>query len=692
MNAILQAALAYATAGIPVFPCASDKRPRTKHGYKDATTDPAVIADWWGQWPDALIGVPTGAASGIAVLDLDVKPDKGKDGTAHVPDWQSRSHIIARTQGGGVHLYFKAEGAPHCTSDVIAVGVDTRGNGGYVVAPPSPGYTWLNGSDFSTLPLWPDDLRPKKKERQRKPALTDSSNAAARYLDDSPLAAAVLAMHNRDVGWDSWNEVGMAIWGATSGSEAGRALWHVYSKKSEKKYDPTETDARWDHYATSPPTELGAGTLYHLAEEASPGWRATYARLHFSCDSNGKPTNISQRNIRTALGLLGVSVRHDTFADRLLVSGLEGHELLDDAALEHLWLLVDEKFFFRPTRDLFWTVVGVAARRNGFHPVRDYLDGLKWDGVPRLDKWLIDYGGAPDTEYVRAVGPIVLIAAVRRVRKPGVKFDEMLILESKQGADKSGTLEALAVKPEWFSDDLPLGADGKRVIEQTQGRWIVEAAELSGMRKADVEHLKSMLSRQVDKARLAYGRMPVERPRQWIVVGTTNNHQYLKDLTGNRRFWPVATPLFDVKKLREDREQLWAEAAAREANGESIRLDPRFWGVAAVEQEERTVDDPWIEIIARVLGDREGKILAADAWLLVGVPTGQATQEHNARLGKAMRALGWERAKLRFGGKNPEWCYCPGGGSRSLLKRILVQRKPGETEPWVGYEDEPQPF
>ena len=204
---------------------------------------------------------------------------------------------------------------------------------------------------------------------------------------------------------------------------------------------------------------------------------------------------------------------------------------------------------------------------------------------------MISYGSAKDTPYVRAVGAITLIAAVRRVRQPGCKFDEMLILESEQGTEKSVALETLAVNSEWFSDDLPLSADGKRVIEQTRGRWIIEAAELSGMRKADVEHLKAMLSRRTDRARLSYGRMTTEKRREFIVVGTTNEKTYLKDLTGNRRFWPVEVK-FNIHTLRRDRDQLWAEAAVREAQGESIRLDPKLWKDAADEQKERTVEEP----------------------------------------------------------------------------------------------------
>lgn len=675
-------ALEYASQGIPVFPCRPDKRPFTPSGFKDATTDATVIEGWWRRWPDALIGSPTGKS--FSVLDLDVK--KGKNGFARVPDWERRSPIIALTVNGGAHLYFRAEGSPRNSADIIAPGVDTRGDGGYVIMPPSPGYRWVNGHDFADLPPWPDDLRPKDidpsqaQRGRRAGASTDSP------FVDVMLATACAAMTNADLGWEEWNKRGMAIWAATSGSQAGRELWHAWSKKS-KKYDSAETDDRWRRFMKSPPTELGAGTVFFNADKDTPKWRADFLKEHFFCTNKGKPVAKSQVNTVKALKLLGITLHYDAFADRLIVKGLAGFNLLDDAAVERLWLLIDERFGFLAPTELFRTVVSDAARRNAFHPVRDYLDSLKWDGKARLDRWLINYGKAKDSEYVRAVSAITLIAAVRRVRQPGCKFDEMLTLEGKQGVDKSKALEALAVRSGWFSDDLPLGSDGKRVIEQTQGRWIIEAGELSGMRKADIEHLKATLSRQADRARLAYGRQSTERLRQFIIVGTTNNERYLKDLTGNRRFWPVAVEGFDVEKLRADRDQLWAEAAAREAGGESIRLDPKLWNDAAQEQSERTIDEPWIDIVASRLGDREGKLLAADAWTLVGITHGQQTQEHNARLGTAMRKLGWTRDKLRFGGKDPENCYKRGDSKEKVLRRILVERTENQGV-WIGYEDE----
>jgi predicted P-loop ATPase len=409
-----------------------------------------------------------------------------------------------------------------------------------------------------------------------------------------------------------------------------------------------------------------------MATAPSPGSEADYAggirsedRDDFSRDKHSTIIADSQRNIRLAVAKLGVELSYDAFASRLLINGLgEGLRHLGDPEIERLYLTIDDRFKFRPGRELFWMIIRDAARRRAFHPVQQYLDGLRWDQKPRLDRWLTYYAGADDTLYTRAIGRLVLIAAVCRVRHPGVKFDEMLVLESEQGLNKSQALRVLAVRADWFSDDLPLNVGSKEVIERLDGRWIVEAAELSGMRQGQVEHIKAFLSRQYDRARLSYDRMPTERPRQCVIVGTTNAATYLKDSSGNRRFWPVRVEAFDLDALSHDRDQLWAEAAEAEAEGESIRLDASLYEAAGQQQTQRRVLDPWIGALRAAIGHITcGKMRCEDAWVILDLKAGHRTQDHNLRLGDAMKQLGWERKKKRFGGK-PAWAYCIDDGSR----------------------------
>lgn len=357
-----------------------------------------------------------------------------------------------------------------------------------------------------------------------------------------------------------------------------------------------------------------------------------------------------------------------------------------------LRLLIDERFGFLPSKDLFFDVVPDAARASSFHPVHQYLDGLNWDGVPRVDRWLSSYGGAEDTEYTRAVGGLFLVAAVRRVRKPGCKFDQMPVLESKQGTDKSSALAILAKNPDWFTDDMPLDADAAKVVERLRGKWIVEAAELKGMRTGQVEHLKAFLSRQVDIARAAYARMAVETRRQSVFVGTTNNDRYLRDDTGNRRFWPVKIERFDLPALSRDVDQLWAEAAVREAGGASICLHPSLYADAADQQEARRTEEPYVAVFREKLGEMEGKLKTIDAWTILNIPNGMRTQAHAERMGSALREHGWTRTKLRFGGPNPEYCYVKGRAKHP--KRIMVDQSSGGYIDvyYEGSHREPQPF
>jgi predicted P-loop ATPase len=275
----------------------------------------------------------------------------------------------------------------------------------------------------------------------------------------------------------------------------------------------------------------------------------------------------------------------------------------------------------------------------------------------------------------------------------------MLVLENpEQGINKSTALSILAVREEWFSDDLPLNADPKRVIESLRGRWIVEAAELSGMRRADVEHLKAFLSRQIDRARLSYDRLITERPRQCVIAGTTNSKEYLRDTTGNRRMWPVAVRGFDAETLRRDRDQLWAEAAAREARGDSIRLDPSLWEAAGREQAERLTQDPYYEALAHELGGFEGglKVASADIWTILDVRAGQRSQDQNSRVGDAMRKLGWRRPNkggtVRVGGKLVSGYVRGEQPWRAVNVRRRYDKETGEhwLEVWCADEDRPE--
>jgi predicted P-loop ATPase len=208
------------------------------------------------------------------------------------------------------------------------------------------------------------------------------------------------------------------------------------------------------------------------------------------------------------------------------------------------------------------TAIKLRSYQKPFHPVRDYLRSVTWDKKPRLTGWLARYFGVEQNEYTDAMGRMVLIAMVARVEKPGCKCDYMMVLvDPKQGEGKSTALSILASE-EYFSDQLPKldGNDEKRLSSHLNGKWLIEIAELSAMRKAEVEDIKRFITRQTEKYTRMYGKTESIEPRQCVFVGTTNEEKFLKDETGNRRFWPVHSGKIDLSGLRADRDQLFAEA------------------------------------------------------------------------------------------------------------------------------------
>jgi predicted P-loop ATPase len=351
------------------------------------------------------------------------------------------------------------------------------------------------------------------------------------------------------------------------------------------------------------PQALRAGDV--VRREPSPTLKSECRKLAESgkplvwpdVGKSGKPDPNSIANVEAFLRWAGVVVVFDEFERRTLVQGIPDMREWDDAAVRTVRMAANE-FGLKMTAEFTNEAVLSISGDYRLHPVREYLDRCQkaWDGTPRVDGWLIEYAQAEDTKLVRAICAVFLVAAVRRVRKPGCKFDTLLVLEGEQGSGKSSLGKALAGHEDWFGDSLPLGADPKVTIELTAGKWIVEHAELTGISKHEVENVKAFLSRHIDEAREAYGRHKTRVPRQFILIGTTNDDRYLIDGTGNRRFLPVrcmgGAGSIDFKRLEADREQLWGEAATREAAGESIMLPEALWGAAAEAQESRRFNSP----------------------------------------------------------------------------------------------------
>ena len=249
-------------------------------------------------------------------------------------------------------------------------------------------------------------------------------------------------------------------------------------------------------------------------------------------------------------------------------------------------------------------LLAIAAERS-YHPIRDYFEALpEWDGVPRVETLFIDYLGSPDTLYIRAIARKMMVAAVARIYEPGVKFDSVVVLNGPQGMGKSSFFAKLGGK--WFSDSLTISdMKDKAAPEKLQGYWILELGELAGLKKMDVETVKAFITRQDDKFRHSYGYSVEDHPRQCIIVGSTNNGDgFLRDVTGNRRFWPVTCTTNSPHRPWEVESivpQLWAEAQVLYRTGEQLYLSPEEEKQAGMEQTAALESDVREGMIAEYL-------------------------------------------------------------------------------------------
>lgn len=260
----------------------------------------------------------------------------------------------------------------------------------------------------------------------------------------------------------------------------------------------------------------------------------------------------------------------------------------DDAGLRHYL----EKMYSITGKEKAYDAVALSAMHHKRNKLIEYLDSLQWDGIPRLDTLLIDYFGAKDTEYTRLAVRKTLTAAVARARQPGIKFDTMLILAGKQGCGKSTFFRLLG--KDWFSDSMST-FEGKEAVEQLHGFWIIEAGELKAMNKAEQNTVKQFMSKTEDVYRQPYGRHTSRFPRSCIIVGSTNEDEFLRDITGNRRFWPV--DLGEVpavksvfKDLPLEVDQIWAEAQMRFQCGESLIITDDDAAKEAKAQQDRHME------------------------------------------------------------------------------------------------------
>ncbi len=487
----------------------------------------------------------------------------------------------------------------------------------------------------------------------------------------------------------TWVRIGIAIKSRFNGSLDAKSVFHEWSRNDLRRRRASwpkgvpatfgsvaQLEQQWASFARSGEAgRLGLGLIYKIA--TSEGWtqEVEVATKGEAIDADNWEKFL-RRNARKTVKSCDFNAKlimkhHAEFRGRIKWNEFLSHaEVTGDIPwiqsrdARTAWTDHDDKQAAELITKLYnpaiFDVAPVSravesvAKEARYHPVRDWLRSLTWDGVERLDGWLASAFGCEDTEYTRAVASKVLISAVARVEDPGVKVDTMLVVGGKQGLGKSTVFRALAGDA-WFSDaELLVGTKDAAML--LRGAWIHEMGELHTLRRAEVTLLKSYLSRQIDRQRDAFEKHVADRPRQNIFVGTTNRREYLTDETGNRRFWPIWATKADFEWVEEAREQLWAEASVRWLAAEPWWLDRKMEKEAMRQQESRVEHDPWEDVLEAYLdGGGEfgegGPMQAAASTELFAhaLRISAPSFSDYRRAAAAMRRIGWKRGRVHIG-------------------------------------------
>lgn len=345
---------------------------------------------------------------------------------------------------------------------------------------------------------------------------------------------------------------------------------------------------------------------------------------------------------------LGASIR---FNQLTMQAEWNGRPLADEDLID-IRLIVEREGFQPVAQDVRPAIMRLA-HDNAHNPIIEYLDGLKWDNKPRIDRWLSKLMGADDTPYVRGVAAKSLIAAVARAYEPGCQVDTMLVLEGPQGLRKSSAIKAL------FGDDYTFEVvsgfdDHRRLANSTIGAWAVELAEFVSVTRSNSGAVKGLVTVRRDRVMLPYARALSDLPRRFVFIGTINpgGSGYLDDDTGNRRYWPVTVSSVDIAAITQHRGQMWAEARDRYRANERWWLEGDEVETAADVVEERRSRDPWEEILEACI-DHQGlkSLTPANALKLIGVSNDRMDRGAEMRAAKALKALGWQQERPVINGK-----------------------------------------
>lgn len=624
-----------------------------RNGVKSATLDKAILREWVrrhkGNWA-VRAGCPMTDGRYLVCLDKDPR-NGGEETLANIQGLRGElaETVTADTGGGGAHYLFGCEGP--VASGSGGPGLDIIGDGKYFAVAPSKHssggrYTWSLGLGPDDVPIAdaPAWLLEGASIATPRPPRIDGDDARSTILGEAFALAGMLGAAYPDgcvavkCPWADGHSDGRGhgqdsstvILPPAGGSRFGGYRCLHGSCSSRKWMDvlkalPPAAVAEAQRKYPLRPVAVDETVVDPISPEVAQQQKRdemqdVRERLAYVPAKGGNGFKIVSDivNLITVLsydprwkGLL----RWDSFSQVLRWFGApQWHADDKPKQQENVWTDADvarlnswlrRNWALQIPDSIITQAVYVVGMRDSINPLRDWLNGLEWDKTARLDTWLSRYLGAPQTKYAAMAGSKWMISAIARAMQPGCKADHVLILEGPQGKGKSTALQILCGKDKF--SDTPFDIGNKDAFMSLRGKWIVELAELASMSKTDADKIKAFFSSPSDYYRPPYGREMVDVPRQCVFAGSVNSSEYLRDETGNRRFWPVLCGAIDHDGLELDREQLWAEAIARYRNGESWWPSYEEREAFEIEQREREENDPWTPSVIRWAQSEQAK-------------------------------------------------------------------------------------
>lgn len=615
--------LAYIDMGFAVFPVRQNKTPYTPHGCKDAKTDKRVIEEWWKRWPDANIGLATGSISGgIIVIDVDIDENKGIYGDDSLREWERENGELpqtwmAITGRGGNHYYYRTDKKIKNATGIYP-GIDIRGEGGYVVAPPS---VHQNGTVYQ-WEIPPDEIDIHFADDQ----VMKFINGKGKQIKEKFILPEKIKTGKRN---DTLFKYGCSLQSKGIDDDEIMTKLEDANLRCDDPLKAEELNVIYESVISKP-----KGISRMFLDESMP---ENYRQPNIALNDEGKVLQTIDNMVEAIQfdRYLFGKIRMNTLAYTPYAFGdlpwnrskkIREWSNVDDSNIKRY---IEKHYGLKPTEKMM-DALTIVADSNKYNPVIEALE-QKWhqyDGEKHIENLLPDYLGVERCEYTTEVLKLFMLGAITRAYNPGCKFDYVPIIYGAQGCGKSTFCRALAGADEWYDDNFNT-IEGDKASEKLRGLWMAELAELLATKKArELESIKSFLTSRSDNYRPPYARRTEHRPRVCVFIGTTNSDHFLTDRTGNRRFLPLIadktaakysiTDPENFKRATIDVNNAWGEAMElyMKANGHPILVMPAALEKEVLRMQKKfSEDDPQVGMIQEYLDAHQDKrICAMELW------------------------------------------------------------------------------